>query len=389
MKKAYLLFLVLFLMFSCKDDNPNGDIKESSEYESLVLGIPQAQIDSIRKSEEKKQVVLKKVSFKVDSANSVDLMLPISNYAKEYSFSGDINLTDPNSSAERSEDEIPASISIKNDFSDGDTAELIQIGKSSNPDIYPVSDIKEFNEIEKVLLETKNALLYVDDFGHKKMYYRQYNPANSSYYLYIADVPKYNDQKLQYAELFSIYKKAQNLLSFDKENQSQNLTWESVRPTLSTIELKNYEVYYKSLEKELKYFMKDNDSADIKKEHIQLYLYRDDDHSKHNFDQVTVLADSQYSGTFETMYFQSRLYQGFFKGIYEIDDPFKFIRKISDNSILMSATRKGYSSDDTSFYIISSIKTPKGRFYLISPTTENGNDVTALINTYFSKHLKI
>lgn len=389
MKKTYFIFLISLFLFSCKDDKENEDFSKTDEYENMVLGIPQAQIDSIRKSEEKKQVILKKFSFEIDSANSVDLMLLISNYLKEYSFSGNVNLTDPNSTSEQNEAEIPTTISIKNDFSDGDSAELLLVGKSNNPNIYPVSDIKEFNEIEKVLLETKDALLYVDAFGRKKMYYRQYNPANSTYYLYTVEVPKYNDQKLQYAELFSDYKKAQNLLSFNKESLVENLTWEKIKPSVSDLELKNYDIYYKSLQKELKYFLKNNDSVNINKDRIQLYLYRDEDHTKNTFDQVTILANSEYSGTFYDLNFENRLHKGYFKQMYDTNDEFRFVKKISDHSILMSATRSGYSSNETNYYIISSIKTEKGQFYLISPTNKDGNDLTALMNDYFSKHLKI
>lgn len=389
MKKTYFIFLISLFLFSCKNDKENEDFSKTDEYESMVLGIPQAQIDSIRKSEEKKQVILKKVSFDIDSANSVDLMLPVSNYLKEYSFSGNVNLTDPNSTSEQNEAEIPTTISIKNDFSDGDSAELLLVGKSNNPNIYPVSDIKKFNEIEKVLLENKDALLYVDAFGRKKMYYRQYNPANSTYYLYTVEVPKYNDQKLQYAELFSDYKKAQNLLSFNKESLVENLTWEKIKPSVSDLELKNYDVYYKSLQKELKYFLKNNDSVNINKDRIQLYLYRDEDHTKNTFDQVTILANSEYSGTFYDLNFENRLHKGYFKQMYDTNDEFRFVKKISDHSILMSATRSGYSSNETNYYIISSIKTEKGQFYLISPTNKDGNDLTALMNDYFSKNLKI
>ena len=389
MKKTYFIFLISLFLFSCKDDKENKDFSKTDEYEDMVLGIPQAQIDSIRKSEEKKQVILKKVSFDIDSANSVDLMLPVSNYLKEYSFSGNVNLTDPNSTSEQNEAEIPTTISIKNDFSDGDSAELLLVGKSNNPNIYPVSDIKEFNEIEKVLLENKDALLYVDAFGRKKMYYRQYNPANSTYYLYTVEVPKYNDQKLQYAELFSDYKKAQNLLAFNKESLIENLTWEKIKPSVSDLELNNYDVYYKSLQKELKYFLKNNDSVNINKDRIQLYLYRDEDHTKNTFDQVTILANSEYSGTFYDLNFENRLHKGYFKQIYDTNDEFRFVKKISDHSILMSATRSGYSSNETNYYIISSIKTANGQFYLISPTNKDGNDLTALMNDYFSKHLKI
>lgn len=389
MKKTYLLLLISLILFSCKDDAQNANIKESSEYQSMVLGISQSQIDSIRKSEDKKETILKKVSLEIDSANSVDLMLPMSNYVKEYSFSGNVDLTDPNSTSETNDSEIATTISIKNDFSDGDTAELLVVGKSENPNIYPVSDIKKFNEIENILLEDKNALLYIDDFGRKKMYYRQYNPANSTYYLYTVVVPKYNDPKLQYSALFSIYKKAQNLLRFDKESVAENLTWEKIKPSISDIEIKNYEVYYKSLGKEIKYFLKSNDSVYINKDKIQIYLYRDEDHSKNTFDQVGFLGTSKYTGTFQDMDFESRLFSGFFRRNYSSNDDFRFIKTLSENNILVSVTRTGYSSSETSYYIISSIKTEKGQFYLISPTNENGNDLTALMNDYFSKHLKI
>ena len=389
MKKTYLILLMSLILFSCKDDKENEDFKNTDEYESLVLGIPQAQIDSIRKSEEKKQVFLKKVSYELDSVGTIDMMLPISNYLKEYANSSDINLTDPNSTSEINQADVPMTAGIENPFSEGDSGEVLLIGKSSNANIFPVSDIKKFNESEKILFEDKNALLFIDAFGRKKMFYRQYNPATSIYYLYTAEVPKYNDQKLQYSSLFSIYKKAQNLLAFDKESLPENLTWGNVKPSLSEPELKNYNVYYKSLEKELKYFLIDNDSVKIDRDKMQFYLYRDDDHSKNTFNQVTILGNSEFSGTFDSLDFDNRMYSGYFKQIYDSDDEFKFIKNISENSILMRATRSGYSSDTISYYIISSIKTEKGQFYLISPTNENANDLTSLMNDYFSKHLKI
>lgn len=389
MKKTYLILLISLFLFSCKDKEENEDFTKTEEYSNMVLGIPQVRIDSIQKSEAKKQVFLKKVSYKLDSANTIDLMLPISNYLKEYSFSSDINVTDPNSTAEIDEAETPMSVGIQNPFSEGDSGEVLLIGKSSNPNIFPVSDIKKFNESEKILFEDKNALLFIDGFGRKKLFYRQYNPVNSTYYLYTAEVPKYNDQKLQYASLFSIYKKAQNLLAFNKESQPENMTWEKIKPSLSEPELKNYGVYYKSMEKELKYFLKDNDSVNINRDKMQFYLYRDEDHSKNKFDQVTSLANSEYSGIFYDLNFENRLHKGYFRQMYSIDDQFRFIKKISDQSILVSATRSGYNSDDSNYYIISSIKTEKGQFYLISPTNENGNDLTSLMNDYFSKHLKI
>lgn len=389
MKKTYLLFLISLFIFSCKDEAQNTDVKNSDGYESLVLGIPQSQIDSIRKSEEKKQSILKKVSYEIDSATTIDMMLPVGNFFKEYSFSSKINLKDPNAVSENEDSEPDTAISIQNAFSDGDSDELLLVGKSTNPNIFPVSDIKKYNETEKILFEDKNTLLYVDGFGRKIMYHRQYDPVNATYYLYTAEVPKYNDQKLQYAALFSIYKKAQNLLALDKETPTESLTWEKVKPSLSEPELKNYNVYYTSLQKELKYFLKNNDSVNINKDKMQFYLYRDEDHSKNTFDQVTILGNSEFSGTFEALNFENRMYSGYFKGIYDNDDEFKFIKKISDSSILMRATRTGYSSNTVSYYIISSIKTEKGQFYLISPTNEEGNGLTALMNDYFSKHLKI
>lgn len=389
MKKTYLVFLLSLLLFSCKEKNLDEDLTKSDDYENMVLGIPKAQIDSIQKSEENKQPFLRKTSYELDSATTIEVMLPVSNFLKEYSFSSKINLRDPNTVPENDDFEYPEAISIMNPFSGGDSDELLQILKSPNPNLFTVSEIKKFNDVEKVLLENKDALLYIDGYGSKKMYYRQYNPANSTYYLYSAEVPKYNDPKLQYASLFSIYKKAQNLLSFDKESQPENLTWEKIKPSLSEPELKNYEVYYKSLEKELKYFLKNNDSVKISKDKMQLYLYRDEDHSKNTFDQVAILGSSEFSGTFEDLNFENRMYSGYFNGIYDADDDFKFIKNIGDHSVLVSATRNGYSSNDTSFYIISSINTAKGQFYLISPTNENGNDLTSLMNDYFSKHLKI
>lgn len=281
------------------------------------------------------------------------------------------------------------SVGVQNPFSEGDSGEVLLIGKSSNPNIFPVSDIKKFNESEKILFEDKNAILFIDGFGRKKLYYRHYNPATSIYYLYTAEVPKYNDQKLQYASLFSIYKKAQNLLAFNKETQPGNMTWEKIKPSLSEPELKNFGTYYKSLEKELKYFLIDNGSVKIDRDKMQFYLYRDEDHSKNTFNQVTILGNSEFAGTFDSLDFENRMYHGYFKNIYDRDDEFKFIRNISENSILMRATRIGYSSDTVSYYIISSIKTEKGQFYLISPTSENGDDLTSLMNDYFSKHLKI
>ncbi|MCW3170240.1 hypothetical protein OMO38_17060 [Chryseobacterium sp. 09-1422] len=388
-KKTYLILLISLFLFSCKDKAENEDFKKTEDYADMVLGIPQAQIDSIQKSEAKKQVFLKKVSYELDSATSVDLMLPMSNYLKEYSFSSDINVTDPNSTAEINEAEIPMSVGVQNPFSEGDSGEVLLIGKSSNPNVFPVSDIKKFNEAEKILFEDKNALLFIDGFGRKKLFYRQYNPVNSTYYLYTAEVPKYNDQKLQYASLFSIYIKAQNLLAFDNESPAENMTWEKIKPSLSETELKNYGVYYKSMAKELKYFLKDNDSVNINRDKMQFYLYRDEDHSKNTFDQVTSLANSEYSGIFYDLNFENRLHKGYFRQMYSIDDQFRFIKKISDQSILVSATRSGYNSDDSNYYIISSIKTEKGQFYLISPTNENGDDLTSLMNDYFSKHLKI
>ena len=389
MKKTYLILLISLFIFSCKDEAQDADIKNSDEYESLVLGIPQSQIDSIRDSEAKKQPILKKLSYELDSATTINVMLPVGNFLKDYSFSSKIVLTDPNSTSENEDSEPSAVISVQSAFSDGDSDELLLVGKSTDPNIFPVSDIKKFNEPEKILFEDKNALLYVDGFGRKLMYYRQYDPANATYYLYTAEVPKYNDPKLQYAALFSIYKKAQNLLAFGKETSSENLTWEKVKPSMSELELKNYNVYYTSLQKELKYFLKNNDSVNINKDKIQFYLYRDEDHSKNTFDQVGFLATSQYSGIFEDLDFENRMYSGYFSQIYDNDDEFKFIKKISDSSILVSATRVGYSSNTKTYYIISSIKNEKGQFYLISPTNEEGNDVTALMNDYFSKHLKI
>lgn len=389
MKKTYLILLISLFFFSCKDEAQDADIENSDEYESLVLGIPQSQIDSIRDSEARKQPILKKVSYELDSATTINVMLPVGNFLKDYSFSSKIVLTDPNSTSENEDSAPSAVISVQSAFSDGDSDELLLVGKSTDPNIFPVSDIKKFNEPEKILLEDKNALLYVDGFGRKLMYYRQYNPIKSTYYLYTAEVPKYNDPKMQYAALFSIYKKAQNLLAFGKETATENLTWDKVKPSLSELELKNYNVYYTSLQKELKYFLKNNDSVNINKDKIQFYLYRDEDHSKNTFDQVGFLATSQYSGVFGELDFENRMYSGYFSQIYDSDDEFKFIKKISDNSILVSVTRVGYSSNTTTNYIISSIKNEKGQFYLISPTNEEGNDVTALMNDYFSKHLKI
>lgn len=389
MKKTYLLFLLSLLLFSCKQENQSEGHLNPEDYDKELLGIPQSQIDSIRKSEGNKQAFLRKVSYELDSATTIEVMLPVSNFLKEYSFSSKINLRDPETVSENDSFEYPEALSVQNTFSDGDSDELLMVGKSADPNIFPVSDIKKFNEPEKILLEDKNALLYVDGYGRKIMYYRQYNPANSTYYLYTAEVPKYNDPKLEYAALFSIYKKAQNLLAFDKESQPENLIWEKIKPSLSEVELKNYEIYYKSLEKELKYFLKDNDSVNINRDKIQFYIYRDDDHSKNTFDQVTIIRNSEFSGMFGDLDFKNRLYSGYFRQIYDDDDEFKFIKSISDNSILMRATHIGYSSDAVNYYIISSIKTEKGQFYLISPTNENGNNLTALMNDYFSKHLKI
>lgn len=388
MKKTYLLFLISLFIFSCKDE-AQTDATNSDEYESLLLGISQSQIDSIRNSEAKKQVVLKKFSYELDSANSIDVMLPISNFLKEYSFSSKIYLTDPESTSDDENLATSTAISILNPFSDGDLEELLLVGKSTDPNIFPVSDIKKFNEPEKIIYEDKNSLLYLDGYGRKLMYYRQYNPANSTYYLYTVEVPKFNDQKLQYATLFSVYKKAQNLLAFNKETPSENLTWEKVRSSISESELKNYNVYYASLQKEIKYFLKSNDSVNINRDKIQFYLYRDEDHSKNKFDQVTFLASSQYAGLFGDLDFENRMYSGYFNQHYDSDDDLKFIKGISDHSILVSATKNGYSSNETKYYVISSINMEKGQFYLISPTNEQGNDLTALMNDHFSKHLKI
>lgn len=378
-----LTFVFLFTL-SCKEEQ-----KKNDEYTDLLLGIPQAQIDSIRKTEDSKQVLLKKASYEIDSAHSIELMVPVSNYITEHSYStSNIHLTDPQNVSETNNDF--AGVSIQNDFSNNNSGEDILIGKSDNPDIFPVSDIKKFNEPEKILHEDKNSLLYIDSFGHKKLYYRQYVPASKTYYLYVAEVPKYDSEKLQYASLFSIYNKAKNILSFDKEVLPESLTWEKAKSAISEIELKNYSIYYTSLQKELKYFLKDNDSVDIKKDHFDLYLYRDNTHSQKATDQTTLIADSNFSGFFQDLPFENRLRSGYFSGKYGREDIFTFIKKLSSTSILVSAKDdSGYVNDNTGYFIISSIKTPKGQFYVISRTNRDGNDVTALMNDYFSKHLKI
>ncbi|PIF44126.1 hypothetical protein CLU96_1055 [Chryseobacterium sp. 52] len=383
---TFLTFILLFLL-SCKKE-----VQKDDEYNALLLGIPQAQIDSIQKAEDKKEVLLKKVSYDIDSTNKIELMLPLSNYVKEHSLSSNIlNITDPEKVSETGdESSYPQGISIENDFSNNNSDEIILVGKSDNPDIYPVSDIKKYNETEKILHEDKNSLLYIDAFGHKKLYYRQYVPASKTYYLYITEVPKYNSEKLQYASLFSTYNKAKHILSFDREIQPESLTWEKVKPGISEAELKNYGTYYTSLEKELKYFLKDNDSVKIEKDHFDLYLYRDNIHSQKSMDQTKIIADSNFFGMFEGIPFENRLGSGYFRGKYGNDDEFSFVKRLSSNSILVSAKDdSGYRVDDTGYFIISSIKTPKGQFYLISRTIKEGNDVTALMNDYFSKHLKI
>jgi hypothetical protein len=319
-------------------------------------------------------------------------MLPVNNYVKEYSFSSsNLNLTDPEKASEPGDEFLyPEGISIKNDFSDGDSGEILFVGKSDNPDIFPVADIKKYNEPEKILLEDKNSLLYIDSFGRKKLYFRQYAPSTKIYYLYTAEVPKYNDEKLQYAALFSIYKKAKNILSFDKEAQLENITWEKVKPGVSEAELQNYKLYYTSLEKELKYFLKNNDSVYIKKDNFDLYLYRDNAHSQKALDQTALIADANFSGTFDGLPFENRLRSGYFGDKYSRDDELTFIKRLSSNSILVSAKEdNGYVNDNTAYFSISSIKTPKGQFYLISRANKDGNDVASLMNDYFSKHLKI
>lgn len=388
MLKIYYTFLTFILLFllSCKKEAVKTD-----EYNDQLLGIPQAQIDSIRKAEDQKQILLTRVSYDIDSADTIDLMLPLNNYVKEYSFSSsNVNLTDPEKAEAGDETLIHQGISIKNDFSDGDSGELLFVGKSDNPDLFPVADIKKYNEPEKIISEDKNSLLYIDSFGRKKLYFRQYDPAGKTYYLYTAEIPKYNDEKLQYASLFSIYKKAKNILSFDKEIQPENLTWEKIRSGVSEAELRNYKLYYTSLEKELKYFLKNNDSVYIKKDNFDLYLYRDNTHSQSALDQTVLIANSNFSGTFDGIPFENSLRSGYFMDKYSTDDEFTFVRRLSSNSILVSAKDdSGYVKDTTGYFIISSIKTPKGQFYLISGTNKEGNNMTALMNDYFSKHLKI
>ncbi|KPE51345.1 hypothetical protein [Chryseobacterium indologenes] len=389
MRKSYFgLFITSFLfLLSC------GGKEKDTGYTDMLMGIPQSSIDSIRKAEDQKPVYLKKLTFDIDSASSVDLMLPLGNYLKEYSFSSpNINLEDPENPTQVEDDSLlPLGISIKNNLSDGDSGEVLMVGKSDNPNIYSVTDIKKFNPAEKILLEDKNTLIFIDSFGHKKLYYRQYDTASKRYYLYTAETPKYNDEKLEYAALFSAYRKAKNLLAFDKETPSESLTWEKVKSGLSEVELKSYGRYYTSLQKELKYFLKDNDSADIRKPNFDLYLYRDHIHSQKGIDQTKILADSGFSGTFDELPFENRFTDGYFQGKYGYDDKFKFIKRISNSSILVSAEdadHYSYSSPP-GYFIISSIKTDKGQFYLISMTNKDGNDIIALMNDYFSKHLKI
>ncbi|MCT2564398.1 hypothetical protein [Chryseobacterium herbae] len=389
MVKIYSTFLIFGLLFllSCKKE-----VVKVDEYNDQLLGIPQAQIDSIRKAEDQKQLFLTKVSYTIDSANTIDLMLPVNNHVKEYSFSSsNLNLTDPEQTRDaEDESSYPQGISIKNDFSEDDSGELLFVGKSDNPDLFPVADIKKYNDPEKILSEDKNSLLYIDSFGRKKLYFRQYNPASQTYYLYTAEVPKYNNEKLQYAALFSIYNKAKNILSFDKEAPLENLTWEKVKPGVSEAELQNYRVYYMSLGKELKYFLKNNDSAYIKNDNFDLYLYRDQSHTQNALDQTHLIADSNFSGTFDGLPFENRLRSGYFVNRYSNDDEFTFVKRLSSHTILVSAKEdNGYVKDSTEYFTISSIKTPKGQFYLISTTNKDGNDMTALMNDYFSKHLKI
>lgn len=389
MKKSYFgLFVTSFLLLlSC------GGKDKDTGYTDMLLGIPQSSIDSVRKAEDQKPVYLEKLTFDIDSASSVDLMLPLGNYLKEYSFSSpNIILEDPEHPSQvEDESLLPSGISIRNNFSDEDSGEVLMVGTSDNPDIYPVSEIKKFNPAEKILLEDKNTLIFIDSFGHKKLYYRQYDPATKRYYLYTAETPKYNDEKLQYASLFSAYKKARNLLAFDKEASPESLSWEKIKPGLSAIELKSYDRYYTSLQKELKYFLKDNDSANIEMPHLDLYLYRDQNHSQKGIDQTKLIADSDFSGTFEELPFENRLTDGYFRKKYRYDDQLKFIKRISSNSILVRAedTETYTYSGPPEYFIISSIKTGKGQFYLISMTNKDGNDIIALMNDYFSKHLKI
>ncbi|MDR2237637.1 MAG: hypothetical protein LBE92_16060 [Chryseobacterium sp.] len=390
MIKSYsVLFATLFLfLLSCGKKDPD------TGYTDMLMGIPQSTIDSIQKAEDKKQVYLDKVTFTVDSATSINMMIPAGHYIKEYSFSSpNIRLEDPeNPSQVEDESLLPIGISIKNNFSDSDNGEIVMVGASDNPDIYPVSDIKKFNPAEKILFEDKNTLIFIDSFGHKKLYHRQYDSTTKWYYLYTSETAKYNDEKLEYASLFSSYKKARNILAFDKETAPENLTWEKLKPGLSELERKSYDVYYTSLQKELKYFLKDNDSANIKKTNFDLYLYRDHLHSQKGIDQTKLIADAAFSGTFEELPFENRLTDGYFRGKYRDDDRFKFIKRLSNTSILMSAEdgeQYSYSSSQPAYYIISSIKTDKGQFYLISMTNKNGNDIVALMNDYFSKHLKI
>ena len=107
-------------------------------------------------------------------------------------------------------------------------------------------------------------------------------------------------------------------------------------------------------------------------------------------DQTALIVDSNFSGHFEDLPFENHLISGYFSGKFRNNDMFAFVRRLSSNSILVSAKNdSGYVNDTTEYFIISSIKTPKGQFYLISSTNKDGNDMTALMNDYFSKHLKI
>ena len=381
------LFLAIIISFqACKKKASQSDI--SIEDTSKRIGkFSQKLIDSTRIAEDKRPIFLNKLSPKVDSVTSVSLMLPLCNYIKEYTFSSfDIAFEDPNTESQKEFSRYY----ILNTFSNSQSDEYISFFKSKDPNLFTIETFKKYNDIGAILYEDANTIAYMTRFDDVSVYHRDYDEDKGVYYLYNNQLPKLADKKAMLTELFYSINKGKNVRSFDKQ-VPENVTWEVIKPSIDPLIVKQYEVYYNSLAKEIKYFMVNDEAQKISTDNLELILYRDKDHSDNKFDQVTAIANAKYNGTYENLGFANKLSENMDRTIHS-DDNLTYIRNISDHTILVKTyDYNGFYStkEKPDYYTISSITDENGQFYLISKTYEKAIDIDVLINDYFSKHLKL
>lgn len=376
-----LISCMLFLI-SCN----SNDVSTVDEISDDVVK-REAKLDSIQKAELQKDVTLKKVSVEINSKMNVEFAIPLSrHFSKLLTGDLDIELVDTLSDESRI-------IQLLGPSDGNHAVGEICVAPSDDSTLFSVKNIIENNFSKKIIYETKNSTIF-SSFGDKyQVYVRHYDPVRKCYFLYSSLIEN-NGSFKAYADSFSSLMIGMNLFSINKTVLVENITWENIKSSLLSSELDEYNTNYGSLRKDIKFFLRDRDIADLTSQG-NLYLYRIPQSGDGHDNLIKQIAERKFDGPLGELidHSDSYFFTRYLAEKYHDITNFKFEKSISTNTVLVSVlSTTGYDEDSKqvySYFSLTSIKTVQGQFYLISESNSSGDDMQILANDFFSKNLSI